>query len=193
MAGVIPFRKRPQGRPRHWFGRRTPRRRRLRLAGFLNIAGFLALAGAIAAAAVLPSPFGDTPGVRAHATIIDGDTLRIGGERIRLAGIDAPERAQTCRDSQQRKWPCGAAARARLSALVSGNAVACSTRGHDRYGRALAVCAAGDVADLGRALVREGLAVAYGDYQLVEAEARLMQRGLWSGTFERPSDWRRQQ
>ena len=33
------------------------------------------------------------------ARVIDGDTLEIGGKRIRLHGIDAPERRQSCEDA----------------------------------------------------------------------------------------------
>ena len=33
------------------------------------------------------------------ASVTDGDTLKVGPERIRLHGIDAPESAQSCRAS----------------------------------------------------------------------------------------------
>ena len=36
-------------------------------------------------------------GISGKASVADGDTLRIGSERIRLHGIDAPESAQNCR------------------------------------------------------------------------------------------------
>ena len=35
-------------------------------------------------------------GISGVASVTDGDTLRIGSERIRLHGIDAPESAQRC-------------------------------------------------------------------------------------------------
>jgi len=73
--------------------------------------------------------------------------------------------------------------------------VACSARGRDRYGRTLAICSAGDIADLGEALVRDGYAVDYrrytSDYLAAEDEARAARRGIWQGDFERPEDWRR--
>ena len=37
-----------------------------------------------------------------RATVIDGDTIEIQSERIRLNGIDAPKSAQLCHDGQQR-------------------------------------------------------------------------------------------
>lgn len=129
-----------------------------------------------------------------YVHVVDGDTLRYDGGRIRLAGIDAPELSQTCRDAQRREWSCGRAARARLIALVSHGQVACIPQGRDRYGRTLATCSAGQVADLSEALVRDGYAVDYRRYtdQYLNAErkARDAGRGIWRGTFERPEVWR---
>jgi endonuclease YncB( thermonuclease family) len=127
--------------------------------------------------------------------VVDGDTLHASEARIRLIGIDAPEKAQTCRDDQGRSWACGVAAREQLEALVAHGAVHCAQQGHDRYGRTLAVCSAGDVSDIGGALVREGYAVSYMDkdarYTAAESAARAEGLGLWRGAFERPADWRR--
>jgi endonuclease YncB( thermonuclease family) len=126
---------------------------------------------------------------------VDGDTLHAGSERIRLVGIDAPEAAQTCRNARGQTYTCGAAAMERLAALVAQGTVSCTSQGRDRYGRMLAVCSAGDVADLGIALVREGLAVSFmdrdGRYTAAESAARDEGLGLWRGAFERPADWRR--
>jgi endonuclease YncB( thermonuclease family) len=57
------------------------------------------------------------------------------------------------------------------------------------------VCSAEGVPDLGETLVRQGYAIDLGGaignpYQDAEAEARAGKRGIWRGTFERPSDWR---
>ena len=122
-----------------------------------------------------------------HARIIDGDTLAIGKARLRLLGIDAPERAQTCGDSPG--WPCGTQARARLTTLIGRDAVVCRAEGRDRYRRWLAECRV-EGRNLNAAMVREGLAVASGAYLEEERAARTEKRGLWSGPFERPRDWR---
>jgi hypothetical protein len=76
---------------------------------------------------------------------------------------------------------------------VAGREISCTANGTDRYGRTLAVClVAGQ--DLNRWLVREGLALAYVQYSRryvdSEAEARNALRGLWSGAFIAPWDWR---
>ncbi|MBK5947541.1 succinoglycan biosynthesis protein [Rhodobacter veldkampii DSM 11550] len=127
------------------------------------------------------------------ARVIDGDTLEVAGERVRLFGIDAPEAGQACRDAAGRRWDCGAHATARLEAL-SGGAVRCEGRERDRYGRLVARCAAGGQ-DLGAAMVAEGAAFAYArysaDYLPAEAAARAARRGVWAGAAERPEDRRR--
>ncbi len=92
--------------------------------------------------------------VRGSAEIVDGDTLRIGAVKIRLFGIDAPERSQVCEDERGRNWPCGVVATQRLTALTAGRTVTCRPRDVDRYGRQVATCV-GD-ADLGAVLVSEG-------------------------------------
>ncbi len=122
------------------------------------------------------------------AAVIDGDSLRMFDREIRLRGIDAPELRQTCRN-ERGEVACGRDARAALAGLIAGRPVDCRLAGRDRYGRRLAACRAGDV-DLNAAMVRGGHAVAFGNYEPEEAEARARRRGLWALTFDRPADWR---
>ncbi len=124
------------------------------------------------------------------ATVNDGDTITLSGERIRLRGIDAPEYGQRCRRDGA-EYRCGLAARDALRDLVSGRPVTCTGWERDRYGRLLASCSAGGI-DLNGSLVRNGWAVAYGDYEGEEREARAAARGLWAGDFDPPHDWRKQ-
>jgi endonuclease YncB( thermonuclease family) len=123
------------------------------------------------------------------ATVNDGDTLTLGGERIRLRGIDAPEYNQTCRRDGA-DYACGRTARQALVGLIGGRAVSCMGWQRDRYGRLLGDCRAGDV-DLNRALVAAGWAVAYGNYETEEQKARSARVGVWAGSFDQPQDWRR--
>src|SRR3546814_9272266 len=58
------------------------------------------------------------------ARVVDGDTLRIGTQRVRLHGIDAPELAQRC--GTERRQRCGEMAAAWLKARVEGKRVACT-------------------------------------------------------------------
>jgi hypothetical protein len=116
----------------------------------------------------------------------------VGQQEVRLFGIDAPELTQTCtRDGKP--WACGSAAADQLSKLIAGKQLKCEPVGKDRYGRTLARCSAGD-ADLNRTMVATGYALAYRrystDYVSAEESARVARRGIWSGTFEQPSEVR---
>lgn len=170
----------------------SPRRRGSYLPALLLLAGVCVVAATFSGK-TKPSDTARTTST--DVRVVDGDSLRIGDRNIRLVGIDAPERAQTCRDGRNREWTCGAAATARLTELIARGPVTCTPKGQDRYGRTLAVCAVGTIADLGQALVREGYAVNYSfdeeGYAEAEQEARMAGRGLWQGAFERPQDWRR--
>ncbi|MCP9438957.1 MAG: thermonuclease family protein [Nitrospira sp.] len=63
-----------------------------------------------------------------HITVIDGDTIRIGKERIRLRGIDAPELSE----------PGGWAATQRLTELLRTGSIQLIPRGRDMYDRIVA-------------------------------------------------------
>ena len=89
--------------------------------------------------------------------VVDGDTIIVGGMKVRLEGIDAPETDQLCLDAEGKKWTCGISARDRLQQHIAGQSVSCTTEGQDRYGRMLAVCRLG-AEDLNAWMVREGLA-----------------------------------
>jgi micrococcal nuclease len=124
-------------------------------------------------------------------SVHDGDTLRAIDEgkaeqRIRLAGIDAPERGQ----------PFGNVARERLAALTQGQAVKVHVEDRDRYGRTVARLEVGGL-DVCRQLVADGLAWHYtrysddADLAAVEREARAAARGLWHDPAPvAPWDWR---
>jgi endonuclease YncB( thermonuclease family) len=71
----------------------------------------LALTGMLAG----PALANDLSGV---PRIIDGDTLAIGSIKIRLVGIDAPEKHQTCKDAGGQKYDCGIVSAAALRAHI---------------------------------------------------------------------------
>ena len=76
------------------------------------------------------------------ARVIDGDTIEISAQRVRLHGIDAPEGRQTCRRDAV-TWLCGAESARALRWFIDGRRVTCRERDVDRYGRIVAVCHAG--------------------------------------------------
>lgn len=127
--------------------------------------------------------------------IIDGDGLKAGKERIRLWGIDAPERRQPC-TKDGAEYPCGAVAADMLAAFIGSNPVACVEVDQDRYGRTVARCEV-EGADLGALMVASGWAVDYerysgGFYAEHMAQARAAGRGMWAGAFINPWDWRKE-
>lgn len=107
----------------------------------------LILALSLAAAPAVAQP---------RAVAIDGDTLTLGGERIRVMGLDAPEMHGRC----PRETALAARARDRLQQLVAGG-IWLQRRGRDQYGRTLAVVLDSTGADVAVILISEGLARPY--------------------------------
>ena len=123
--------------------------------------------------------------------IIDGDSLVIAGQGMRLHNVDAFETEQFCtRDGQE--YRCGLEATFALIGLVQDREVSCEGRIRDQYGRVLAKCRAGGI-DLGSAMVRSGWAMAEwrAEYRPDQEHAKQARLGAWAGTFQRPKDWRR--
>ena len=86
--------------------------------------------------------------------VIDGDTLDCAGERIRLAGIDAPELPGHCRAGRRCVEGDAFAARAALRRLAAPG-LTCRPDGRDHYGRLIARCEAAG-RDVSCALVASG-------------------------------------
>lgn len=131
-----------------------------------------------------------------RAAVVDGDTLAVGGERLRLNGIDAPEMAQQC-ERDGAAYRCGEQARAAMARILGSGALTCVAIGVDRYDRRVVRCLNQDGQDIAAALVVAGWALAYRQYAMdyvpQEDEARTRGRGIWAGRFDPPWDWRRRQ
>jgi len=126
--------------------------------------------------------------------VIDGDTLEVLVDgaplRVRLAGIDTPERGQ----------PWAARSKQALAQRVSGRSVRVNAVELDRYGRTVGEVYADGVC-VGCELVREGHAWVYRRFSddpvllELEAEARAARRGLWGLPESQrlpPWEWREQ-
>lgn len=130
--------------------------------------------------------------------IADGDTITVeplnGGARIkvRLHGIDAPERGQ----------PHGEAARVHVFAIALYKVVEVepTPQGRDRYGRIVAVVRLPGGESLQAVLLRAGLAWVWpryckscGEWQAIQDAARAAGRGLWLEPAPTPPwEWRKQ-
>lgn len=130
------------------------------------------------------------------ASVIDGDTIEIHGQRIRLYGIDAPESRQVC-TRNKKPWRCGQLAAAALSDMIRRRPLRCVERDQDQYGRTVAICYLGN-RDVNGAMVLMGFALDYpqysgGRYAGDEAIARRAKRGIWAGQFVKPWEWRHAQ
>lgn len=129
-----------------------------------------------------------------YVRLIDGDTIMFDDMKVRLHGIDAVEKDQTCISQYGRNYRCGVVAITALSTLTTGKTIRCDDRGQrDRYNRVIAVCWVGDV-EINRWMVAQGHAVALvkysHDYVDAEREAREAKRGIWAGAFDMPWDYR---
>ena len=139
------------------------------------------------------------PGLAANIAVTDGDTFRLDGTTYRLDGIDAPEIDQTCLDQAGDVWPCGVAARDRLSGHIGNRAVRCEDKGPDpdHKQRRIGICSIeGEDTTLNEWLVREGWAIKFEPaatdrFAAGEVDARQNRRGLWSGCLAEPRDFRR--
>ncbi|WP_245445649.1 thermonuclease family protein [Mesorhizobium kowhaii] len=106
-----------------------------------------------------PAPI---PGV---ASVIDGDTIEIHGQRVRFNGIDAPESAQQCDDAMGFRYQCGAKAAAALDGfLAASRPVQCSFVSWDRYGRFVGDCRRADGASVASWMVEHGQALDWPRY-----------------------------
>lgn len=128
------------------------------------------------------------------AFVLDANTLQVKGQKIRLFGIDAPDRKQTCLSEKRKSYPCGLRAAFALDNLAKGKLVSCQPRGVDSQMRILATCSHNGL-DIGGAMVEAGWAIAdtrYSQmYVATERAAEEYRRGLWQGEFEEPQMWRR--
>lgn len=136
----------------------------------------------------------DAADITGTPTIVDGDTVAFGGQRVRLGAITAPETDQQCLDAKGEAWACGVAAREALQSFGGGKPWVCRTIGSTQFGRAVARCTAGGE-DVEQWMVKNGWALASAreakGYGKDEAEARTTKVGLWAGAFVSPRDWRR--
>ena len=129
------------------------------------------------------------PTIKGRASVIDGDTIEIAGQRIRFDGIDAPESWQNCTDGSGKAYRCGKVSADALDAFLSASRpTTCSVSGFDRYKRAVAECQRADGKLVNSWLVRNGYALDWprysnGRYAAEQSAAQAARLGVWKGDF----------
>ena len=134
--------------------------------------------------------------LKGAAIVVDGDTIKINGNRIRLLSIDTPETKQKCFDKNNKEYFCGKMATNFLRKIAHGRVVSCFYKERDVYNRYLGYCYLGDLF-LNLEMVRNGMAVIYGykkagkEFVAARNEAKRSRLGIWQGSFELPKVYRR--
>jgi endonuclease YncB( thermonuclease family) len=129
-------------------------------------------------------------------SVIDGDSLRVGGKEVRLFGLDAPEYKQTCFDAENEEYSCGLESKSFLVNLAQKKEAHCIYAEKDKYDRFLAKCFIGKIS-INEELVKNGMAVIYNftesddKMDALEAAAKKQKLGIWQGAFQLPKDYRK--
>ena len=142
---------------------------------------------------LLISTYSKAKTIIGKAKIIDGDTIHININKIRLHGIDAPETKQTCKIESQ-DWFCGKQSTEKLKKLINNQKVECRINDIDIYNRYVAICSVNKI-NINKWMVKNGWAIAYRyystDYILEEKYARDNKLGIWKSEFLKPYQYRK--
>lgn len=142
---------------------------------------------------ILINSYSDAKTIFGKARVIDGDTIHIDKNKIRLHAIDAPEIKQTC-TLDTKEWFCGQQSTTELKKLISDKSIKCKVNDIDMYNRFVAICFI-DKINISQWMVKNGWAIAYryysSDYILDERFARENNLGIWSSKFLEPYVFRK--
>ena len=140
--------------------------------------------------------------ITGFAKVVDGDTIKINSKKIRLYGIDAPEKKQKCKKtyltisfmSFTKDYMCGEVSTKKLIKKINKQKLNCNILDVDRYKRLIGECFKRNI-NLNSWMVSNGYAVAYRKYSKKyvsdEINAKNNKLGIWQGKFEMPWDYRR--
>ena len=96
----------------------------------------------------------------AEVRVVDGDTIRLGAERVRIMNIDAPETEGRAKCNAERRL--AAVATEKLTEIIMGERLEVERHGKDRFGRTLAYIRVRG-ADVGELLIKARVAVQWGN------------------------------
>ena len=135
------------------------------------------------------------PEIFGHPHVVSGSILLLNGVRIKLFGIDAPDPTQTCENRYGNSYICGKEAIIWMRNWLNQKNVSCRIISRIENNRTTGICFTEDGKyDVAAAVVNAGWAVAYTEHTQIyveyERQAAEARRGLWSGRFYKPWDWR---
>ena len=142
--------------------------------------------------------------VSGYANVTDGDTIKIDTLKIRLDGIDAPEKKQLCKRPYltifmfkfYEDYLCGQKSTQALIKKINNQKITCKISDIDYFKRLIGECYKGKT-NLNSWLVSNGHAVAFRKYSKKyvpeEILAKQEKKGMWQGKFEMPWDYRKSQ
>jgi endonuclease YncB( thermonuclease family) len=134
--------------------------------------------------------------IAGYAKVIDGDSIIINNQNIRLFGIDAPEYQQKCFDKNIIEYQCGLYSKKFLKKLISNNKVTCSYHKKDIYDRILGECQVSGF-NINKKMIAAGWAILYNfsqsskEMQDLEISSKRESKGLWQGSFLEPKKYRK--
>ena len=142
--------------------------------------------------------------ISGYAKVVDGDTIKINSKKIRLYGIDAPEKKQKCKKtyltisfmSFTKEYMCGEVSTQKLIKKINEQKLNCKILDVDRYNRLIGECFKRNI-NLNSWMVSNGYALAYRKfskkYILEESTAKNKNLGIWQGKFDYPWEFRASQ
>ena len=140
--------------------------------------------------------------IQGLAKVIDGDTIKILNQKIRLFGIDAPEMKQKCKKpfisisflTLNKEYDCGVVSTIKLKKKIINKEISCLINNKDKYGRFIGECFYKNI-NINGWMVENGYAIAYLKYSkkflMLENLAKNNKKGIWQGKFEKPWNWRK--
>ena len=137
--------------------------------------------------------------IEGKAIVVDGDTVKIKGEKIRFGGIDAPEsyykgKKQTCIENNKKVF-CGQISKNKLIEKIGNSYLNCKIeKNKDKYKRSIGECFIKNES-LSVFMVRNGYAFDWpyyseGKFAIDEEYAKMNKLGFWNMKFEYPWIWR---
>lgn len=137
--------------------------------------------------------------ISGYGYTIDGNTVQIGDNTVRLLGSIAPYLNQMGQDVIGREYPAGLYARDVLASIIADQPLGCRVvpqngKEKDANGNYFGICAAPQVSDVSAEMIKRGWAMidrsgetqVYSTYVDIESKSKTILRGIWQGPLEKP-------